>query len=211
MKILILSCHSDNNRQLAGVTAANKWRYSARHGYDLLTIRMSWERAQNEGFQVLRQFLPIYDAVMVIGSDVVFTNFNVKIESLIQPGDGLIIAREHLQTVAGNPFPFNNDVAIWCQSPKSTSLIAEIISQRDQWMKMKWLWQEWLWKNWGDEDSDEEGWHNYVRLVPARAMNSCHQEGEGKWQPGDYVFHAMSMDEPSKIRLCEYYLQAVKE
>ncbi len=221
MKILILTHHSQGNADLAALTAPNKWRYAASHSYDLMTLRMEWEDAKLGALLRLRDLLPLYDYVMMVGSDVVFTHFDIRlckfIEGNILHAEDLTLCKESLPS----GFPLNNDVCIWRGGESPNTVLRDIIYASTEWLGIRWLWQEWLAMalklgRWNCPEVPRGALAFYdqidrVQLLPARAMNSCHQEGPGKWQEGDFIFHAVDYTHAEKLKLCELYLGRVKK
>ena len=186
--------------KLALLTAENKWKYSARHGYDLATVRIELEDAHPGYLKILRDYLQIYDVVLVIGSDVIFMNHGVKLESLLQDGDAVLLAEEHI-----GRWPINNDVMLWRKSARAFALIDRLIADAPKWTLYEMLWQNHLWNLMNAEGTNEA--KAACRLVKARTMNSTHQLTESRWQHGDFIIHFMSYGEREKYALAKEYLQ----
>lgn len=205
MKIAIITCHSSGNASLAAVTARNKWDYSARHGYDLITLRMSWDDCKAGMLDRMAELLPIYDAIMVIGSDVIFTNPSVTIESLLHPGDSVVMAREEIGLRENGWSPINNDVAIWVNSPASLKLIREIKADSHKWLEDRMLWQGWV-CDWVAQNPHQKT----LRLVEPRVMNSFHGDNfpeRNRWRNGDYIVHFACYGNDDKEHLARIYVK----
>jgi hypothetical protein len=205
MKWLVLLNHSAQNRALAELTAPNTWRYTARHGYDLLTLRLDWEASKVGLLHAIQARLPEYDAILTVGSDVLFMNHAISLDSLCQPADEVVMAYERLDYKPVNS-PLNNDVVIWRRTPGTVALLDGLIDAAPQWLRHPWLWQEWL-----AVQYRERKYVEHVRLVEPRVMNACVQECPGKWQMGDFILHFLDMPLPGKIAFARHYLTLVMD
>ena len=200
MKIAILAHHSAGNAELARLTAENKWKYSAKHGYDLITLRTSGEEWKVGVTKRLRQILPAYDAVMTMGSDVLLMNHGIKIEDRFSVAtDSVVISREDVCE-----WPLNNDIAIWCNTPRTFEVIDRIIADADIWLDYPWLWQNHLWNLIANKDPVAiKG----IRLCDPRELNATHGNGQNsRWQFGDFIIHFLGYPEDQKIALVKHYL-----
>jgi len=206
MRWCVYSNHSHANVELARLVAQNRWEYTARHGYDLLTQRMDWETAKRNCLPFLRKLLPLYDAILGIGSDVVFTNHRISLDSLVMPDDNVIVGEEGLNSEVY----VNNDVMIWRNTEKTMALIDLMISEAETWMKLRHLNQAWL------SEQLKLGTpivKDAVRVAPPRVMQSHPHPGtRGTWHNRDFIFHAMGggRNLTRKITLCRYFLHHVR-
>lgn len=201
MKTLILSCHSTVNEPLARVTALNKWNYSARHGYDLLTLRLEWAEAKLGVLLRLRELLPLYDAVLMVGSDVLFMNHRCRVEDVVTDSDHLILAREYL----GGTSSINNDVTIWRNTLVTQRLLDHLIENEPHWRNLPLLWQCYLEKLIAEHPSSASA----VRLVEPAVMNASPRggpEGKNRWQMGDWICHLVCGDNTEKFQQALQFL-----
>lgn len=201
MKILVLLNHSTDSVGLARITEKNTWEYTARHGYDVIWLRMQWEDAKVGMLRRLRELLPVYDAVVTIGSDVLFMNHAVRFEDLLEADDDVLMALEMIGEKMGYSAdgfsPINNDVAIWRNTANARNLIDDIIDHAPLWLNYRLLWQQYL----AGIYLANEGKVTGIRFVHPRVMNASLQPCEGQWMPGDFILHLLAMDYNSK-RLC---------
>lgn len=201
MRTLILSCHSTVNEPLARVTAMNRWNYSARHGYDLLTVRMEWAQAKLGFLLRLRELLDSYGQVLTIGSDVLFMNYRVKIEDIAGAGDNVVLAKEYL----GEVTTLNNDVMIWRRTMPTVLLLDHLIENEPNWREQPLLWQIYLQKL----IETDPGLAQVVRLVEPAVMNSSPRGGPGgknRWQMGDWICHLVCGDNSEKFQQALQFL-----
>jgi len=123
---------------------------------------------------------------MFVGADVMFTNWSIKVEDILRPGDSVVVAREK-----GGWWPVNNDVMIYVNNEKTLAYIDRMIKDHDIWKQYVWRQQQHLW-NLIIEDKDIRG---TVRLVEAQVMNQSMKN----WQIGDYIVHFYGMPIKEKI------------
>jgi hypothetical protein len=210
MKILILLNHSSDNRALAEITETNTWRYSARHGYDVMWLREPWDsgRAAVRVFDKLLQLLPLYDAIVTIGSDVLFMNHAVRFEDIIRDGDEIVMAHERLGEQVGYSSdgfsPINNDVVIWRNTPFVASFVEDLIDRAGTWLKLRFFWQQYL-ADMFLSDGKVEG----IRFVDPRVMNACLQKCSGRYKPGDFILHLLALDYETKCVMATIYQHQV--
>lgn len=211
MRCLILSCHSEVNEPLARLTAENKWDYTARHGYDLLTLRHPWEYWRFAHLDKISQLLPLYDTIMSVGSDVLFMNHRVKLTDVLLPTDNIIMARESLGDHKQGWSMINNDVMIWRNTPQTKAVIDRIIAGRATWINCSQLWQ-WYLSELLFGDGKEQAVIDAIRLVEPRVMNAAWlpgPENKSQWQMGDWIFHAVCGSNQQKFEQCAQHLKLV--
>ena len=199
MKICLLTHHSEANVTLAALTAENKRSYSARHGYDFITLRTSGDSWKVGVLKKMLDLIPLYDAVMTVGSDVLFMNHEIKIEDRYSVKDSVVMCREDTCE-----WPVNNDVAIWCNTPATLELVRRLIADFDIWRDYPWLWQNHLWNLMATQPAFMP---KAVRMIEPRQMNATHGNGQNsRWQFGDWIIHFLGYSEAEKIALAKHYL-----
>jgi hypothetical protein len=210
MKTLIYSGFSDNNRLTAELTAGNKLDYARRHGYEVLTDNCPWEIWKVYGLQRIREMLMKgFDLVCCVGSDVLFMNHQISLESRIcrvgvfaseTPIYGLTIAEEKIRW-----WPINNDVAIWTKA--GIPLLERLVADSPTWLEYPWLWQNHLW----NLIQTEKPIRDSVEIVPSRKLNATHKPGESMWQLGDFILHVLEEPEYAKQRIIREFLPLAGE
>lgn len=213
MEYLILSGHSSINEPIARLTAQNKWDYSVRHGYDLLTLRVPWEIWKRKCLKYVLDLLPHYKGILAIGSDVLFMNHLVRIEDNITSSDNIVLARECSGKPEDGWSQINNDVVIWMNTDKTRMVLQRLISDMPKWINGPQLWQSHFQKLLIGEKSESEIMEA-VRLVEPRVMNSNVEEGPqkiSKWEMGDWIFHALCGPNERKFILLKHYLEMVSD
>lgn len=213
MDYLILSGHSALNEPIAQLTAKNKWDYSVRHGYDLITMRYPWEVWKRDCLTRILELLPLYKAVLTVGSDVLFMNQRVRIEDVLRPTDNIVLARESIGKSEEGWSQINNDVVIWANTDKTKEVLQRLIYDRPHWINGPQLWQRHF-QNLLLGEKAEDSIIEAVRLVEPRVMNATHEEGPqkiSKWEMGDWIFHALCGPNERKFALLQYYLTMVAD
>jgi hypothetical protein len=197
MKILLYTDHSKTSANLAAISASNHWRYSAHHCYDFLTVRREWNEVLKNMNEPLYKYLPLYDAVMVFGSDVLFTNFDIGIENIYKPGDNIILAEEP----KGWPSKVNLGVIIYCNTTATFDFLHKIDQEHDNWVNLRLISQEWITNN-----LDLPVIKNALRVVPTRTMNSTYGHTKACWQPGDWLVHFYGRGQDTKPDVMREFL-----
>lgn len=211
MDYLILSGHSAINEPIAKLTAKNKWDYSARHGYDLITMRYPWSMWKEGNLKRIYELLPLYRAILTVGSDVLFMNQRFQITDVSGPQDNIVMAEEHMGDPKDNWSQINNDVMIWANTEPTKKVLLRLIEDTPKWIDGPQLWQRHLQELILGESPDPEI-KSAIRLVAPRVMNATHEEGikkDSKWEMGDWIFHALCGPNERKYQLLQYYLQMV--
>lgn len=205
MRTLVLTCHSIPNEPLARLTALNKWNYSARHGYELMTMRMEWPAAKLGLLQRLQEMLPLYDQVLMVGSDVLFMNHRIRVEDVATVEDHLVLAREYLGDPKENWSTINNDVTIWRNTPASRRLVDHLIENEPRWRDQQLSWQCYMEKLIEEHPASA----SMVRLVEPSVMNASHlggPEGKNRWKMGDWICHLVCGDSAEKFQRVMQFL-----
>lgn len=191
VKNLILSNWSQNIAEINAITAPNKQAYADKHGYTFENVE--WDYSKHvEWLELLRELLGSYEAVMTMGCDTLFMNYEQPISVYETP----ILTKEHASW-----WPINNDVMIWPNNATSRTVIEALIRDSRTWLDYPWLWQAHLW----DLMRGELRYH--VGIVEARQMNSTWKLGLSQWQLGDWIFHALDLPKETKVEVLKTYVQ----
>lgn len=189
MRIKIRTNTSPKIHELSEITLVNQIGYAKRNGYDWESYVLDYSNYNNvvmDDMLWLREAIQSVDVLMFVGADVMFTNWSIKIEDILRPGDNVVVAREK-----GGWWPVNNDVMIYVNTPKTLAYIDRMIADHDIWKQYVWRQQQHLW-NLIVEDKDIR---DTVRLVEAQVMNQSMKN----WQIGEYIVHFYGMPIKEKI------------
>jgi hypothetical protein len=182
MKILLLTDHSDTNSDLALLSSSNHWSYSSKHRYDLITLRVPYAEAVEDGLTRISQFLRLYDVVMTFGSDVLFTDKSKRVEDILLPNDSVVQASEP-PTWEGK---INNGVSILVNTPCTHAYLDLIQSNKSLWLGLPCFHQDFVARNLHHPTVAKA-----LRVVPTRAMNSTFGfcGADYAWAHGDWILH----------------------
>lgn len=189
MRIKIRTNTSPKIEELSEITLVNQIGYAKRNGYDWESYVLDYSNYNNvvmDDMLWLREAIQSVDVLMFVGADVMFTNWSIKVEDILRPGDNVVVAREK-----GGWWPVNNDVMIYVNTPKTLAYIDRMIADHDIWKQYVWRQQQHLW-NLIVEDKDIR---DTVRLVEAQVMNQSMKN----WQIGEYIVHFYGMPIKEKI------------
>jgi hypothetical protein len=218
MKIILQNCYADNYLSLGNLTwHKNKVAYAAKHGYGTrLNIYQNEADTPHPlsfyGFKKIYHLQKIFnednpDWVWVTGCDSLITNFNIKLESIIDENFHFIIAKD----VNG----INMDSFLVRNSQEGRSFIDLIASSYEKYK---------------DHPLAEQGcvidnlveFNNIIKIVHQKTFNSYNYEimynqgiihhpppWEGMWEHGDLLIHWPAMQLYRRLQLAEEYSQHV--
>ena len=190
MSIAIITNTSENIRGLTEVTLPHKRGYADRHGYKLACYEFDYQRYNEVVVDSLRFILNAIkanDVVMTCGADVMFTNWNIRIEDVLLDGDHIVMARERTRW-----WPINDDVMIWKNTPTTVAYYERLIEDFEIWKKYPWRLQAHIWNLMVEEPE----WSSCIRLVEPEVMNAH----PSRWQLGNWVMHIFDMSIEEKIK-----------
>jgi hypothetical protein len=181
MKTLLLTSHSKESTYLAKLSKSNHWEYSSARGYDYLVKREEWSELLKRPYQAIEDLLPFYDNILLVGSDVLFTNFDKGVEDIVKDGDNIIAPSE----LPNSRTKLNMGVVIFCNTRATFDLINLIHEKHDEWINMPLIIQGWL-----DKNHELPVVKDTIRLVDGKVMNSTYKtRGNQNWKPGDWLVH----------------------
>jgi hypothetical protein len=128
MKICVVSLYDKNYKELSDITLESNCReYCGRHNYDCY-IKKDNFTLKHLGFEKIRLLLELlktdkYDWLYWRGADTLITNFQIKLEDLIDNNYHLLISLD----VHG----INSDSLFVRNSPQGVQLLENILSYSD--------------------------------------------------------------------------------
>jgi len=126
MKTLMLNLHSKNNKNVFLLTTKNHAEYAATHEYDMLNIDAPYH--PNLDVQRIAGLLREWDRIIMLGSDIVFTNTSIDATTLAKPDVPLTMGPDPSMR-----FPVNGDFYIF----QRTTRTDELLEKLDRWQKDK--------------------------------------------------------------------------
>lgn len=221
MKIGIATHVSNEMHMVEALTNPNKSEYALKYGYDFKLLRstelddprMGWHHLTFERYRAYRQCLieGQYDWLFCCGADVLFTNFNISIESKCDPSFGFVIT-----TDAGG---LNSDVFIARNVPRTLELLQRIVDDRHKYVHAPVLDQNAL-------NDLIPLYSDIVKIVPQRELQSYLYEtvfgygpqylkakdlygNDGQWKPGDFALHVPGIAREHKAQILSEMLKQV--
>ena len=227
MKKAVTTLHTPwSYQELADLTNPNKQRYCDKHGYDFIPhfsnfnfdkyyidknkpIGMSnW----HGGFEKIGLVLSLlksgkYDWVFWLGTDTLITNFDIKIEEVIDNDYHFIVAND-------------------CNEWNSDSFLARATPEGIAWMEhLDNCTRQYISHVWGEQQAmieQRDKFKDIIKVVPQELINSYeyslystpqHQAGRdilgnnGRWTMGHYVVHWPGTSLGHRIQLANKYLK----
>jgi hypothetical protein len=214
IKMAIVSIFNDTHKDLAEFTwNNNKVKYAEKHGYLAVakTDNFSPEQVHFDKFIHLLDVMeknPELDWVWWLDNDAMITNFNIKLENLIDADYHIIMA---------------TDIA----ALNTGSFIVRNSSQAKEWLNFL-LSKKKEYKNdkkWFEQQAVIDFYprfQNLFKIVPQQWLNSYDYkmyniEGidllglDGQWYPGDFVIHWPGLPNETRVVLAQQYQQFIQD
>jgi hypothetical protein len=210
----IVSMYNEPHADLGAVAWPNKVAYAEKHGYgtylktDDFNNPISIQFEKHIMMLELMELNPDLDWVWWLDNDAMITNFDIKLENIVDP-DYHVIMTTDVATMNGGCFIVRNS------------------EQGREWLKfMLYIGQkEYADNRWPDQQPMADFYYKYrdiVKIVPQRTMNSydykiygvdgIDQCGEsGQWYPGDFVIHFPALPNTTRIQLMNQYTQLIQD
>lgn len=233
MKLSVATIYTENIKELAIITVEyNKRKYCEKHGYDL-NVKTKDFACGDFGFAKIHYVLSLlkggkYDWVYWCGSDTMITNYNIKLESLIDDNFDFIIAND--------VWNLNADSFLIKNSPRAIAFFERVYSLYDLYIDSNGKpidtgerLPDGGCKAWAEQDAIidlKEEYKDIIKIVPQKVLNSyCyalyptpwHQAGKdclgnnGDWSDGDFLVHWPGVPDSVRINLALNFIRRVKE
>ena len=188
MKPLMLNIHSKNNEQLFQLTLQNHAEYCGKYEYSMLNLNIPY--SINLDIPMISGLLSTFGAVIMLGSDIWFTNMDIEIMSLVKPDAALTMGEDPCADI-----PANGDFMIFQNTPKIKSLLEKIGKIQDS-EKSRFGFQDAVKTLLHSGDADG------LDILPARVLQSFPQHKDILkpiredcfWKPGDLCIHFVGGD-----------------
>ena len=199
MRCCILQTHSRVNDDLFRLTLQNHAEYCDRHGYDMLQYHRTYEESMRWGAEdYVLDAIERYDAVLAVGSDVIFTNPAVPLSFFDDGERSVFLGEEGL-----NSSLCNFDVVLWTRADGVRQFVRLLRETRPRYASHPWGLQQGVNLLAGDPDAAK-----LLRLHPPRVMQSApFPNVPGMWRPGDFALHFVGMSNADKFAGCRQFLE----
>lgn len=217
MKFALVTAHNEAYRPLAELTwDKNKKLYAQKWGYDAHAVTdgfvsladISWHRHRNI-IQLLESGK--YDWIHACGCDTMITNFNIRLDDIVDNDFDFIIATDC--------FNINNDSFLVRATPIAIEWLKYIDSLQQQYAEIH---------PWNDQQAmidNIEKLGNRLKVVPQRVINSYDYDqypgsvphvykrdifgNDGQWQPGDFLIQWPGIPNSRRIPLAQQMLTQI--
>ena len=220
MNICVVSLYNDNYKELAEITLEDYCReYCKIHNYDCYIMKDNFG-LEHLGFEEIRLLLELlqtdkYDWIYWRGADTLITNFQIKLENLIDPNYHFLISLD----VHG----INSDSLFIKNSPQGIKLFEDILSYSNTAPEEQLVINHLYGSN-----------QDIIKLIPQKLMNSynyplytseepwnvygvqheCIPKQDqlgyyGGWDIGDFLLHWPGIRNDKRIELAKYYTNQI--
>ncbi len=231
MNLCLVSMYTKEVKELAVITVEyNKRKYCEKHGYDLeiKTKPDSFETKKDFGiahfgYEKIGAILKIfeekdYDWIYWCGSDTMITNYNIKLEDLIDDNYHFIIANDL--------WGINADSILVKNSSESKEFLREVYNTFFQYVNKDGTnidtgqrLPDGGARSWAEQGAImdlKDKYQSIIKEVPQKTMNSYmyhlypspwHQKGldcngnSGTWSQGDFLLHLPGMSNQMRINI----------
>lgn len=227
MNIAMISCHDEAYAGLGAITSPNKEEYCQKWGYYYFckTEGFAYPNYNNGnrhdqlmGFEKLQMILDLFeekpdlDWIHWTGADLIVTNYNVRIENIVDDSYHMIVCVD----ING----MNVDSMIVKNSRVGRGLMRWVLDNIETYRHANWYEQQAL----IDFFFKAPLARDIIKILPQRVMNSYdytlyrvydnmphvdHTGTNGQWQPGDFMFQAPGLSVEDRIRVMQHYIQRV--
>jgi len=197
MNFALVTAHNDAYKPLADITwDQNKKLYAQKHGYDAIAKTSDFKLPVSGGISFERSELIVellasgkYDWIHAAGCDTMITNFNIKLEDLIDDDYDFIIAVDC--------YNINNDSMLVRNAPSGIEWLSHVVNSYEKYKNHPWFDQQCM-----IDTIDMMG--DRIKVVTQRTINSYNYDlypiephvfkkdlmgNSGQWEPGDFLIH----------------------
>lgn len=217
MRFALLTAHDQNYAELADITwNQNKKLYAEKHGYGTVVLTEGFTSVHDISWFRYRTIVKLfeenqYDWIHCCGTDTMITNFNIKLQDLVDDSAHFIIATDC--------FNINNDSFLVRNTPEAIAWLKLIGSLEDQYAeKHPWNCQQAMIDN-------IERLGSFLKVVPQRVLNAYDYDqypgsiphiyksdifgNDGQWQPGDFLIQWPGIGNDRRIPLAKAMLHQI--
>lgn len=237
MRFAVSSIYTKNILPLAVITTEyNKRKYCDKYGYDFFIKTKDFDpQKPHLGFAKISMVLDLlksnqYDWILWGGSDTMITNYNIKLEDMIDNNYHFIISYDI--------WDFNADSFLIRNSQIAIQYFEHILSLYDVYIDgdgnakdLGTRLPDGGARCWGEQEAMIDLYNQYpeyanmIKPMPQKFMNSylynmypsaAHQRGtdckgnNGQWSAGDFLIHWPGMDNNTRLNLAIQFLSLIE-
>lgn len=216
MKFALVTAFDENYRPLADLTwEKNKKLYAQRWGYDTYELTDGFANLGDIAWARTRKVVELlesgYDWVHAVGCDTMITNFNIRLEDIVDNTADFMIATDC--------FNINNDSYLAHNTTNCIDWLKYLDTLQDQYCMVH---------PWNDQQcmiDNIERLGDGLRIVPQRTINSYDYDqypgsvphiykrdifgNDGQWQPGDFLIQWPGIPNNRRIPLAQQMLTQI--
>lgn len=212
-KMAIVSLFNERHKDLADLTWTNKQQYAGKHGYIAVakTDNFSEEQVHFDKFVHILDVMnthPNVDWIWWLDNDAMITNFDIKVEDLVDPDYHVIMATDIAALNTGS-FIVRN-------SGKAREWLEFLLSKKKEYKDDK---------KWFEQQAVIDFYPKFeelFKLVPQQWLNSYDYNmygvdgtdllnQNGQWYPGDFVIHWPGLQNEVRVKLAQHYQQYIQD
>ena len=215
MKFALVTAYNEAYQPLNDLTwEKNKKLYAQKWGYDTYTVTDGFANLGDIAWARTRKVVELlesgYDWVHAVGCDTMITNFNIRLEDLIDDDYDFVIAVDC--------YNINNDSFLARATPTTINWLRHVYSLREQYANSKWYDQSAM-----IDTIDMMG--DRIKIVTQRTLNSYDYDqypglephiykkdllgNDGNWAPGDFLIHWPGVPQDTRMVLAQNMLGQV--
>lgn len=233
MKFAIATIYTEDIKNLAVITVEyNKRKYCEKHGYDLM-VKTEGFVLKHLGFEKIRYVLDLlksgtYDWVYWCGADTMITNYNIKLESLIDLNYHFVISAD--------VWDLNSDSFLIRNSPEGIAFFEHVLRMHDTYIDKDGKAVDFGTRlpdgghrAWGEQGAMcdlKDQYKEIIKINPQKVMNSYlyelypsewHRPGldcngnDGSWSDGDFLVHWPGLPHNYRLSLAIDFIKRVRE
>ena len=199
MQIVVSTTHGKDYDALASIVVPNHIEYCRKNGYEYNIHHATFkgESTYSNSYLIyVKEILKYYDIICTIDLDLLFMNFNIKIEDIFPSDKGQQIAQENLGGCTHNA-----GVVLWRNVPSTYLLLEEIFNRRAHYEKHCMNWQGQI----CDHIMHKNPVINEMNIVKENVMNSF----PINFKDNDFILHTYCFAYTDKIKVLNEYLKRV--
>lgn len=218
MEIAVMTAHDGEFNALAQLTwEQNAKLYCDEHGYAYHVITDATTRGIDPDWVRMLDIKaaldqnPNIDWVVWIDCDTLITNFNIKLEDILDPNYHFMVST-YWNGMNIGVFAVQN-------TEQGRQWVQTVIDRHDQYIHHYWRAQGCM-----IDMTKEAPYKDWVKIVPQRTWNSacfsdgCHKDApttldtlgtDGQWQPGDFLMHWPGQPNHFRMQLAKKYMPQV--
>jgi len=197
MRTCMLQTHSAVNQDLFRLTLPNHTKYADRHGYDMVHLHRTYDEVWWGWESLVLGLLTSHDAVLTIGSDVLFTDMETPLCYFDDETHGVFVQEEGL----GYPC-VNFDLVLWTRNG-AQQVIERLRETRPAYVNHRFGSQTGM-----TMLAKDPAMRNLIKVYPPQTMQGApFCSYAGSWKPGVFALHFLGMSNEKKYEGCKKFLE----